>query len=112
MSIPIKHVVIIVKENHTFDNYFGTLADADGDTLPHAPNPPTGSPDHKHQTWMNRAADTLHKIHYKESDIPGYFAYARKFTICDNYFSELLRSGRSIYAQSPDADLCRRSANQ
>jgi phospholipase C len=37
MSIPIKHVVIIVKENHTFDNYFGTLADADGDTLPHAP---------------------------------------------------------------------------
>ena len=26
----IEHVVIIVKENHTFDNYFGTLPGADG----------------------------------------------------------------------------------
>jgi phospholipase C len=26
----IEHIVIIVKENHTFDNYFGTLPGADG----------------------------------------------------------------------------------
>lgn len=25
MADPIEHVVIIVKENHTFDNYFGTF---------------------------------------------------------------------------------------
>ena len=83
MTTPIKHIVIIVKENHTFDNYFGTLSGADGAILPHAPNPPTGDPDHKHQTWMARAADTAHKIQYKETDVPGYFSYARDFTICD-----------------------------
>jgi phospholipase C len=32
-------VVIIVKENHTFDNYFGTLPGAKGETLPQAPDP-------------------------------------------------------------------------
>ncbi len=39
IPIPIKHVVVIVKENHTFDNYFGSFpgarghADADGQNL-------------------------------------------------------------------------------
>src|SRR5205085_3606354 len=28
--IPIKHVVVVVKENHTFDNYFGSFPGADG----------------------------------------------------------------------------------
>src|SRR5713226_3426473 len=27
---PIKHVVVIVQENHTFDNYFGTFPGANG----------------------------------------------------------------------------------
>jgi phospholipase C len=89
MATPIKHIVIIVKENHTFDNYFGTLPGADGANLPQAPDPPTGDPDHRHLAWMNRAADTAHKIQYKEKDIPAYFAYAREFTICDKYFSEV-----------------------
>jgi phospholipase C len=30
MSSPIAHVIIIVKENHTFDNYFGTFPGAEG----------------------------------------------------------------------------------
>ena len=25
MADPIEHIVIIIKENHTFDNYFGTF---------------------------------------------------------------------------------------
>ena len=29
-SVPIKHVVIIMEENHTFDNYFGTYPGANG----------------------------------------------------------------------------------
>ncbi len=33
---PIEHVVIIVIENHTFDNYFGTFPRANGVSLPHA----------------------------------------------------------------------------
>src|SRR6516165_9334536 len=36
---PIQHVVIIMLENHTFDNYFGTFPGAYGVTLPQAPNP-------------------------------------------------------------------------
>jgi phospholipase C len=30
--MPIKHVVVIVKENHTFDNYFGSFPGAEGAT--------------------------------------------------------------------------------
>ena len=33
MANPIEHVVIIVKVNHTFDNYFGTFPGAAGVTL-------------------------------------------------------------------------------
>jgi len=29
---PIKHIIVIVKENHTFDNYFGTFPGAEGTT--------------------------------------------------------------------------------
>ena len=29
---PIEHIVIIVKENHTFDNYFGTYPGANGNS--------------------------------------------------------------------------------
>ncbi len=54
MANPIQHVVIIVKENHTFDNYFGSFQGANGVTLAPAPNPPPYDPDHKHQTWMTR----------------------------------------------------------
>lgn len=32
VPIPIKHIVVIVKENHTFDNYFGTFPGAEGTT--------------------------------------------------------------------------------
>src|SRR6185436_6967331 len=48
VNYPIKHVVVIVKENHTFDNYFGSFPGADGIaeiqtpsgmiTPPHAPD--------------------------------------------------------------------------
>lgn len=27
---PIEHVIIIIKENHTFDNYFGTFPGVNG----------------------------------------------------------------------------------
>ncbi|HJT55370.1 MAG TPA: alkaline phosphatase family protein [Ktedonobacteraceae bacterium] len=31
-AIPLQHIVFMVKENHTFDNYFGTFPGADGAT--------------------------------------------------------------------------------
>lgn len=89
MSHPIEHVVLIIKENHTFDNYFGTFPGANGVKLKHAPNPPSDDPDHKHETWMKRNSEQRYKIQYTKDEIPAYFDYARQFTLCDNYFSEV-----------------------
>src|SRR5579884_414863 len=35
----IQHVVIIMLENHTFDNFFGQFPGANGVSLPHEPDP-------------------------------------------------------------------------
>ena len=86
---PIEHVVIIVKENHTFDNYFGTFPGANGTTLPAAKDPPVGGdPRHDHTGWLERATHAV-KLQYSEKDIPAYFSFARQFTLCDNYFTEV-----------------------
>ena len=91
MSQPkIEHVVMIVKENHTFDNYFGSFGGgSDGMVLPQAPDPPPWDPDHKHQTWMNRATEATYRVQYGAGDIGGYFDLASRFTLCDRYFSEV-----------------------
>ena len=89
LSDRIDHVVIIVKENHTFDNYFGTFPRAAGIKLDRAANPPLDDPNHRHEAWEKRAADTVHKVQYVEADIPAYFALARQYTLCDHYFSEI-----------------------
>lgn len=90
---PIDHVVIIVKENHTFDNYFGTFPGAAGEKLArHASDPPAGGdPPHTHGAWLQTVsgARTAVKEQYHESDIPAYFALARQYTLCDNYFTEV-----------------------
>jgi len=86
---PIEHVVIIVKENHTFDNYFGTFPGANGVKLPAAKDPPTGGdPRHDHTGWLERVIHAV-KLQYNEKDIPSYFSFARQFTLCDNYFTEV-----------------------
>jgi len=104
MASPIDHVVIIVKENHTFDNYFGTFPGANGATLDRAQNPPPADPDHRHQAWMNRANDTAHRVQYTEADIPGYFDLARRFTLCDNYFSEVAGPSTNKHLKLISAD--------
>jgi phospholipase C len=85
---PIKHVVILFKENHAFDNYFGTFPGANGATMAHSPNPPPHDPNHTHKGWLNRATGAVRQ-QFVESDIPTYFAYARQFTLCDNYFTDV-----------------------
>lgn len=86
---PIQHVVIIFKENHGFDNYFGTFPRANGDpNMLHLPDPPQNDPNHTHETWVKRAADAV-RGEYIESDIPNYFALAKQFTLCDNYYTDV-----------------------
>src|SRR5436309_13914673 len=85
---PIEHVVIIVKENPGFDNYFGTFPGAAGATLPRSPSPPHQGPNHRHDAWLTRKTTAVRE-QFVEQDIPAYFAYARQFTLCDNYFTDV-----------------------
>jgi phospholipase C len=87
-SQEIQRVIIIVKENHTFDNYFGTYPRADGITMPRSPNPPPTDPDHRHSAWLTRKTTAVRR-QFMEADMPAYFAYARQFTLCDHYFTEV-----------------------
>ena len=86
-SGPIQHVVIIVKENHAFDNYFGRFPDADGDpSLALAPDPPLADQPHDHAAWLKRATGAT-KEQYEQSNIPNYWHYAQQYTLCDRYFT-------------------------
>lgn len=80
--------MLIVKENHAFDNYFGTFPGADGMPLPRSSNPPPHDPDHRHGAWLTRQRTAV-RAQFTEQDIPAYFAYARQFTLCDRYFTDV-----------------------
>jgi len=113
----IKHVVFIVKENRTFDNYFGTFPGADGATtgtistgqvipLGHCPDKTPRDISHAWQAAItaidggkmdkfdviqggNSNGDYLAYTQLYEGDIPNYFAYARNFVLGDRMFSSL-----------------------
>jgi phospholipase C len=88
-KFPIEHVVIIIKENHTFDNYFGTFPGVNGvSNLPQAPDIMVMDPPHDHKDWLSRDK-TVVKLQYNQKDIPKYFSYAKNFTLCDNYFTDV-----------------------
>lgn len=119
----INHVIWIIQENHSFDNYFGTFPGADGipqDTcLPRMPGSkdcvkpfhmPVGDPpadinhtwETAHAAYNNGAMDGFVWVHgtpytmgyYDERDIPNYWDYARQYTLCDHFFSsEMTGSG-------------------
>lgn len=93
-NTPIKHVVIIMMENHTFDNMFGTFPGANGVTLTRAPNPL--SADINHQAPALLAAIDGGKmdefssqayVQYVKTDIPTYWDYATHFGLGDNFFT-------------------------
>ena len=117
-GFPIDHVVVIVKENHTFDNYFGSFPGAEGTstfvrsdggvgTCGHAPLSTTRDLNHGHGAgltdWNGGAmngwdlvqgssvnGDDLAYAQYRESDIPNYWAYARTYTLADHFFSGMI----------------------
>ncbi|HEX9100625.1 MAG TPA: alkaline phosphatase family protein, partial [Polyangia bacterium] len=113
--IPIKHVVVIVKENHTFDNYFGSFPGAAGTTrcptadgrCPHAPDHTPRDLCHEHACALTEwdhgkmdgwdavsgtsvNGDELAYAQYAESDIPNYWKYARTFTLGDHFFASMM----------------------
>ena len=116
-NCPIKHVVFIIKENHSYDNLFASFPGADGTSYAMAGDQrvPLGvTPDHlpfdiSHSGdaasvavnggKMNRfyslpGAEQLGHDYadtaYTESEIPDYWAYAKHFTLADHFFSTIM----------------------
>jgi len=116
---PIKHVVIITKENHTFDNYFGAFPGVTGAKLPHAQDPHPDQP-HGHDAWLKDGgaggASGTAKTQYLVTDIPAYWALAQQYTLCDNYFTDVASQSEPnhlflIAANSPLIDNSSHSRN-
>lgn len=115
----VRHIIWIIQENHSFDNYFGTFPGADGfppsTCLPKLPGSkqcvapfhmPKGMPlcDMSHSweaahagydngrmdgfVWAEGSPYTMG--YYDERDIPNYWKWARRFTLCDRFFSSLM----------------------
>lgn len=114
----IEHIIFLIQENHSFDNYFGTYPGADGipagTKMPLYPGGPgvispfhlafrlTHDLDHSWETAhaaynggkmdgfiaAEHSADTMG--YYDGRELPNYWAYAGKFTLCDQFFSSLM----------------------
>jgi phospholipase C len=65
----IDHVVILVKENHTFDNLFAARS---GGAAPRC------------SSYVAQGACS-----YTEADLPAYYRYARDFGLADRYFADV-----------------------
>lgn len=113
----IDHIVFVVKENRTFDNYFGTFPGADGATagqistgatlpLGHMPDRLPRDIGHSFQDATtaidggkmdrfdlipggNERNDYLGYTQFVAADIPNYWRYAEAFTLADRMFSSL-----------------------
>ena len=126
-NIPIKHVVIIIKENRSFDNYFGTFPGANGATYGMAGSKriPLGhaklvSADQDHgwvaslEAMDNGKMDGFYKLapHYRsyvqfhQADIRNYWKYAQTFALADNFFSSQYGASfpNHLYLGAADSD--------
>ena len=116
---PIKHIVLIIKENHSFDNLFGRFPGADGTTLAKVGSkvvPLSDTPDqlprdighgggaavdsinHGQMNDFYREGGAIQHRHdyadsqYRGSQIQDYWAYARHYTLADHFFSTVQAS--------------------
>lgn len=111
---PIRYVLVIIKENHTFDNFFTGFPGAetttqaklsDGSTITRSKAPSGGlSKDICHSNSCGKTAyrhgtmagfdrigsKKLPFVYYAEKQIPNYWKYAREFVLADHYFSTAL----------------------
>ncbi len=113
----VKHIVFIIKENRSFDNYFGTYPGANGATtgklstgqtiaLGRTPDPASHDIGHE---WRDAhidvdagkmdafdqgfncslAGDLLCMTQFQQSDIPNYWSYAKTYELADEAFSNV-----------------------
>lgn len=114
---PIQHVIIVMKENRSFDNYFGTFPGADGAThgrlsngrlvqLGHTPDYTLLDVNHMgsaavtaenngRMNGFDRLAGAIQDgkdiamSQLYQPDLPNYWAYAKRFTLDDHFFSTI-----------------------
>jgi phospholipase C len=107
---PIERVVVILRENHSYDNYFGTFPGGNGKTAgPHCEDERPDPPHLREHALRGSSFDVRGYCHYLEEDVPNYWKYAREFVLCDNYFADALASSYPNYfmmmaAQTPTLD--------
>src|SRR2546427_391482 len=66
----------------------GGFTGGNGVALAASPNPPPKDPDHRHAAWLTRDK-TAPRLAFPQSDIASYWGYARQFTLCDNYYTDV-----------------------
>jgi phospholipase C len=113
-EIPIKRVVIIIKENRSFDNYFGRYPGANGATTGRTSSGETvrltvardvEDPDLGHEFYdgvlavnggrmdgfdrVSRGEDLRGYSSFTRAGIPAYWAYADNFVLTDRLFSSV-----------------------
>lgn len=114
---PIKHVIVMIRENHTFDNLFGRFPRANGTTHARAGGkrvPLVETPDPLASDIRHGITDARAAIHggrmdrffrqggavqaglnvadsaYRKSQIPNYWKLAQTYGLADNFFSTIL----------------------
>jgi len=127
----IQHIVFIVKENRSFDNYFGTFPGADGATSGKVSNGNTitlgHTPDRVRDMghgWNdaitavdggkmdkfdlvnhgNYNGDYMSMTQLYQSDIPNYWTYAQQFTLSDATFESTKAASFSNHLYTVMAD--------
>jgi phospholipase C len=115
----IKSIVIVLQENHTFDNYYGSYPGADGTAgkalcLPQSPgsgkcispfHDTSLTPVDMNHSWSSAHADyDSGKMdgfvysegseetmgYYDDQDIPRYWKAAESYVLCDRYFTSVM----------------------
>jgi phospholipase C len=115
----ISKIVVVLQENHTFDNYFGTYPGADGTAgkdlrVPATSGgPPSVVPTHSpalsppslNHNWATAHADYNGgkmdgfvvaegspgtMVYFDRGDLPRYWAAADQYVLCDRYFTSAM----------------------
>jgi phospholipase C len=93
-TTPITTVIVVMFENHTFDNFFGGFPGANGVVSAPAPDPIWSDIDHSHSHFLTSFADGKLDgfnvdgvVSYGESDLPILWQYASQFGLSDNFFT-------------------------
>jgi phospholipase C len=126
-TIPIQHIVIIIKENRSFDHLFGRFPGANGATTGLAGSKKIHL---KHATlvqgkvahgWSNSLEAIDHGkmdgfyryaphhaayVQFHQTDIPNYWMYAQNFVLADNFFSSMYGGSfpNHLYFAAADSD--------